>query len=1310
MRQRSALVFHLLAAGLLLPQLLCPSASSDSSPVVGLYDVSGYSAGITPVLDTMKLPWKKLTEQDLKDPAVLRSFKVVALIQGYVFQTVQPFPDEVQQALATYVREGGRLYCDYRARPLPEVAGMSGFSENTQGDLKVLTTNHPITARLQEGQILPYSLYGTNPSPSTATPLLGTTTGGYSLIVNQYGKGVCVYSGALLGGKNAGNGGPPAIKQLLAGLFGFLAETPPPSFTVDVSRVEHQIVGVAPESRYSLDSEGFVHNWIVAGPFLPTTTQKPEALFAADFLKPSDAAARPVVGESPATLVRWLEASTTRGANSDVPALDLLKLFPGDGRFAYAGCYLDNPVVQKLKFKVGSDDGFRMWINGRLIGELRQGRAAFPDQNVYEVELPPGRSLALFKVENMLGGFELCLRVTDLNDKPAQSVQPVVLRNPAELAQSKGGSPEQVAEFDPADRVIEVSKTAVAIFREPGFPYSAMPESVTPERVAEACQSNGMRNEFLTAADLTDTSRLTTDRFHTLIMTYGETFPVDALGAIRQFLAEGGRLICPAGVPFSHPVIHQADGWHDDGYSGAICDAVFRRMLPFAWAYGAERTVACAVVLRPDLFPGLPVRWPLTGGTVGFIPKVKDAAGVPFSIGANRKVVVSSTEDGEVAATPIWFLENNPRVLLIGFTGKSHPWNPDAWTHWDKAIAACLRLVTRTPVLALRDLRPYNCSYRDGETVKIDAVVRCTSGPARATQVKLKIRERDSGKTVFSDSRLVDFAAGEERTLTFTWPRARLTTWAYEIVAQAGIAGGTASTDTEIFTAWNEKTIRNAPRLTMKEGIAHLEGKSTRLNGVNLYMDDERGLAMYWGRPTFADGEARWKLTLGLRDLHLGYLAALGGNSVRESYYGSALSPEDFQGRETNTLRAADSFFLLTAGNRFVNQTGPDEFWVSQTPYWRDKFAAAKTTEATGELLSEVNRYCGLFASRYRGFRNLLWEMQNEPDGPDLPTEVERRAQHKDLVPYLTDKRRKIEQAYGRGVFGIQNTATTENVSWDRRVLGSLLDWSAFHPYVPAWTSESSRHNWAFAWNFGRPVIAGEVGYCGPGTIEQLQHYILAEGGLGYSHFYLFEPPWGCPGAAAGREDETEKPITKPFRRYMALQRILRPDRFAPPQSVLVYSHEQRMTDPASFDRLAGLYLDLLRQGVHPWILEGKELLNLPRHGPIFFWPTEVVLSEASKQRLHELVAGKKVTCLAVGPDDGVLPDWVSHSDPTALLVKPLPVGIESGNPDVVYLLPERSGGHTVILVNHKGDRKVTVRAGKHRVIMSVPPESAGTL
>ena len=128
------------------------SPRAQQAPLVGVYDQSSYAYAITATLDNMGVPWKKLTDQDIKDPARLKPYKVVAMVYGYVFSSTgeRNLPPNVQAALGQYVRGGGRLYSEFAAYPGGEVAGSSGWSEGGQPDLEVLTTSHPITKSFKE--------------------------------------------------------------------------------------------------------------------------------------------------------------------------------------------------------------------------------------------------------------------------------------------------------------------------------------------------------------------------------------------------------------------------------------------------------------------------------------------------------------------------------------------------------------------------------------------------------------------------------------------------------------------------------------------------------------------------------------------------------------------------------------------------------------------------------------------------------------------------------------------------------------------------------------------------------------------------------------------------------------------------------------------------------------------------------------------------------------------------------------------------------------------------------------------------------
>ena len=64
-----------------------------------------------------------------------------------------------------------------------------------------------------------------------------------------------------------------------------------------------------------------------------------------------------------------------------------------------------------LTLHVGSDDAFRLWVDGELIGRSDAGRGVAPDQDSVRVTVPPGQHDLLFKVVNYGGahGFAFAL-------------------------------------------------------------------------------------------------------------------------------------------------------------------------------------------------------------------------------------------------------------------------------------------------------------------------------------------------------------------------------------------------------------------------------------------------------------------------------------------------------------------------------------------------------------------------------------------------------------------------------------------------------------------------------------------------------------------------------------------------------------------------------------------------------------------------------------------------------------------------------------------------------------------------------------
>lgn len=76
-----------------------------------------------------------------------------------------------------------------------------------------------------------------------------------------------------------------------------------------------------------------------------------------------------------------------------------------------------------VQIRVGSDDGYKLWVDHKLVGEEHVYRAAYQDQENYPIKLSKGMHLILIKVDQDYGSFEFMLRVTTPAGRKASGVK-----------------------------------------------------------------------------------------------------------------------------------------------------------------------------------------------------------------------------------------------------------------------------------------------------------------------------------------------------------------------------------------------------------------------------------------------------------------------------------------------------------------------------------------------------------------------------------------------------------------------------------------------------------------------------------------------------------------------------------------------------------------------------------------------------------------------------------------------------------------------------------------------------------------------
>ncbi len=140
-----------------------------------------------------------------------------------------------------------------------------------------------------------------------------------------------------------------------------------------------------------------------------------------------------------------------RAHESDGPYIDLDALLGGDDRVAYAMTYCDNPGPDReLDVHLGTDDGFRLWINGERVAEAAQPRAPTPDEDTLRVRLRAGENAVLLKVEEKGGGWGFYLRFSqpDAPEEPADVACRSVLRPDPTPPDAGAAPPPDAAETD----------------------------------------------------------------------------------------------------------------------------------------------------------------------------------------------------------------------------------------------------------------------------------------------------------------------------------------------------------------------------------------------------------------------------------------------------------------------------------------------------------------------------------------------------------------------------------------------------------------------------------------------------------------------------------------------------------------------------------------------------------------------------------------------------------------------------------------------------------------------------------------------
>jgi hypothetical protein len=98
---------------------------------------------------------------------------------------------------------------------------------------------------------------------------------------------------------------------------------------------------------------------------------------------------------------------------------DLIPLFqPNQHVVAYALTYIDSPDNREVTFRVGSDDGIKVWLNGSIIWSNDVYRRLSIDSDIFKAQLRKGINKVLVKLTQSNGEWGFHFRATDSSGFP----------------------------------------------------------------------------------------------------------------------------------------------------------------------------------------------------------------------------------------------------------------------------------------------------------------------------------------------------------------------------------------------------------------------------------------------------------------------------------------------------------------------------------------------------------------------------------------------------------------------------------------------------------------------------------------------------------------------------------------------------------------------------------------------------------------------------------------------------------------------------------------------------------------------------
>lgn len=180
-------------------------------------------------------------------------------------------------------------------------------------------------------------------------------------------------------------------QQTRAALEALKAQTSDPDM---LKQIEQAIKAVQNAGQ---TPDGFIIAWLLAGPYQQDGKDN-SALF--DMVFPP---------EQPTARAEWRPLALPAGGRSGLIEFD--KTLGGQNRVVYLRTQITAENEQDAQLEMGSDDGIKVWLNGKVVHANNAVRPNTPNQDKAKIKLRPGANTLLVKVTQGGGEWSACCRL-----------------------------------------------------------------------------------------------------------------------------------------------------------------------------------------------------------------------------------------------------------------------------------------------------------------------------------------------------------------------------------------------------------------------------------------------------------------------------------------------------------------------------------------------------------------------------------------------------------------------------------------------------------------------------------------------------------------------------------------------------------------------------------------------------------------------------------------------------------------------------------------------------------------------------------